>query len=73
MSDSLPCGCSENGPCWDHGPQDPFDWLAEGYVCQALHRVPLVGCIDCNRAAPAEDSQPSNNHNAVNRAVVGED
>ena len=33
----------------------PFDWRAEGYVCAALHRVAIAGCVDCDRAdAPVQ-------------------
>jgi hypothetical protein len=30
-----------------------FDFREEGYVCAALHRVPIAGCMDCDRATPA--------------------
>ena len=30
---------------------EPFDWRAEGYVCAALHRVPIDKCAECEAAA----------------------
>jgi ribosomal protein L37AE/L43A len=40
-----------------------YDRLSEGYVCAALHRVPIAGCKDCERdnplAAPPAQGAPT--------------
>jgi hypothetical protein len=41
---------SGGAPQPDKGEGEPFDWRTEGYVCQSLHRVPISGCTDCDKA-----------------------